>query len=100
MRISERLDEQVKAERRKEAAKGTGAAARRARLGVRPARPTHCPQGHAYDDKNTLWTGNGRRMCLACIAARRLYTHGAPPGRYAEHVLIPDDFHARSSDSV
>lgn len=80
------LDAMVREERRREAAAGTGSEARRARLGPRPARPTECPQGHPYDDKNTLWTGNGRRMCLACIAARRIYTHGEAAGRYGAHV--------------
>lgn len=26
---------------------------------------THCPQGHPYDDENTLWD-NGRRRCRIC----------------------------------
>lgn len=30
---------------------------------------THCPQGHAYDAKNTYLYGN-RRYCRACIYAR------------------------------
>lgn len=92
------LDAQIKEERRREEARGTGTKARRARLGNRPSKPTHCPQGHEYNQPNTLWTSNGRRMCLACIAARRLYTHGAPPGRYAEHVQPPiDGYEIRSS---
>jgi hypothetical protein len=27
---------------------------------------THCPQGHPYDEMNTLWRKNGSRGCLAC----------------------------------
>jgi hypothetical protein len=30
---------------------------------------THCPQGHPYDERNTLRYG-GRRYCRACQAAR------------------------------
>ncbi|MFE6412644.1 HNH endonuclease signature motif containing protein [Streptomyces sp. NPDC057837] len=30
---------------------------------------THCPQGHPYDDANTL-VRNGRRHCRACARAR------------------------------
>lgn len=30
---------------------------------------THCPQGHAYDEANTLWYRNGR-YCRACHRAR------------------------------
>ncbi len=33
------------------------------------ARKTHCPQGHAYDEENTIHTGTGRR-CRACERAR------------------------------
>jgi len=87
---SDSLDDLVKAERQRETARGTGHAARRARLGSRPSKPTHCPQGHPYNEQNTLWTANGRRMCLACIAARRLYTHSAPPGRYREGIELPE----------
>lgn len=29
------------------------------------ARKTHCPQGHPYDDENTLWAGQVRR-CRIC----------------------------------
>lgn len=33
------------------------------------ARKTHCPQGHAYDEANTL-VYNGGRYCRACAAER------------------------------
>ena len=88
------LDEMVLAERLREIAQGTGTEARRARLGPRPSKPTHCPQDHEYNETNTLWTANGRRMCLACIAARRMYTK-PPPGRYAEHVIINEPYETR-----
>lgn len=35
----------------------------------RPYRPTHCPHGHPYDEKNTQWerAPNGRRRhCRTC----------------------------------
>jgi hypothetical protein len=84
------LDAQIRRERQREAGAGTGAAARRARLGPRPARPEECPQGHSYNDENTLWTGTGRRMCRACILARRLYTNGERTGVYEQGE--PDGF--------
>lgn len=31
---------------------------------------THCPQGHPYDDDNTMYLSNGRRRCRACNAAQ------------------------------
>jgi hypothetical protein len=33
---------------------------------------THCPQGHEYDEENTLrlYAGNGMRGCRACSRAR------------------------------
>lgn len=33
-------------------------------------RKTHCPQGHAYDEENTL-RYRGRRYCKACRRSRR-----------------------------
>lgn len=36
---------------------------------VENANKTHCPRGHAYDDKNTKQYG-GRRYCRACQRAR------------------------------
>lgn len=35
------------------------------------ASKTHCPQGHAYDDANTLRQPNGGRLCRACKNGRR-----------------------------
>lgn len=34
------------------------------------ARRTHCPQGHAYDERNTWREKDGRRRCRACLADR------------------------------
>lgn len=31
---------------------------------------THCPQGHPYDEANTMVRGNGRRVCRTCARAR------------------------------
>lgn len=33
-------------------------------------RKTHCPQGHAYDNGNTLVLNSGSRACRACRAGR------------------------------
>jgi len=30
---------------------------------------THCPRGHAYDQKNTMVTPDGRRICKSCSNA-------------------------------
>lgn len=35
-------------------------------------RVTHCPQGHAYDAKNTRYGQNGARRCAECYRIRRL----------------------------
>ncbi len=43
--------------------RGTGMAARRAAI-------TQCPQGHPYDEQNTLLK-NGRRVCRTCLKYRR-----------------------------
>lgn len=42
---------------------------------------THCPQGHEYNEENTMWRDGKRRRCRACL---RLWASGwrAPkPGR-------------------
>ena len=45
---------------------------RRSTAGLNMATKTHCPQGHPYDEENTLRYG-GKRKCRACKneAARR-----------------------------
>lgn len=35
------------------------------------ASKTHCPQGHAYDERNTRFNPNGSRECRACCARRQ-----------------------------
>jgi hypothetical protein len=35
------------------------------------ARKTHCPQGHAYDEANTIHQRQGGRLCRTCQANRR-----------------------------
>ena len=41
---------------------------------------THCPKGHAYDEKNTLITKLGRRKCKACQAIHwQNYKHRRKP---------------------
>ena len=34
------------------------------------ARKTHCPQGHPYDDENTMISSQGRRVCRECNRQR------------------------------
>lgn len=33
---------------------------------------THCPQGHSYDDRNTVVARDGRRRCRRCRNDKRL----------------------------
>jgi hypothetical protein len=54
---------------------------RRARLNHRGRQVTHCPQGHAYDEKNTLLRrgANGlRRDCRACSRERNRWANLTP----------------------
>lgn len=43
----------------------------RGNAGVRQKEKTHCPAGHAYDERNTYLSSSGRRHCRACSRARR-----------------------------
>lgn len=38
----------------------------RFRAGAWRRASSHCPSGHAYDEKNTYWTKRGTRVCRAC----------------------------------
>jgi hypothetical protein len=74
--ISRSLDEQIKEERLRETASGTGKKARFARHTLRRKKATEtdtCPEGHKYTDENTLYNAAGRRMCLHCLRDRRIY---------------------------
>lgn len=43
-------------------------------IAARRAATTHCPQGHPYDEENTLTDKEGRRSCKACAyEANRAY---------------------------
>lgn len=35
-----------------------------------PAERTHCPEGHPYDEANTIVNADGKRRCRTCINAR------------------------------
>lgn len=50
------------------------------RRGVGNGHQSHCPQGHAYDDRNTYRLA-GRRYCLACQA------YGRDTRRRARHLV-------------
>lgn len=39
-------------------------------IGAFNAAKTHCPQGHLYDESNTLHNPNGARVCRSCVIAR------------------------------
>jgi hypothetical protein len=39
-------------------------------ISVHNASKTHCPQGHLYDEDNTLRAKNGARLCRRCNAER------------------------------
>jgi len=41
------------------------------------ANKTHCPQGHPYDEANTIITTLGRRMCRTCNNTRTLARYHA-----------------------
>jgi hypothetical protein len=58
---------------------------------ARHARKTHCPQGHAYDERNTHVDKNGMRHCRTCDAdrhrARREERRIALPGLPTRAIL-------------
>ena len=41
------------------------------------AERTHCPQGHRYDESNTIFDKQGRRICRTCSYARNRAYHDA-----------------------
>lgn len=54
------------------------------------ARATHCPQGHAYDERNTRVSPEGHRVCRACHRVlqnkiRRARTHQFTTEELARH---------------
>lgn len=81
--ITETLDEQIKESRLKEAAEGVGPKARSARHKIK--RRNHpeintCPEGHTYNDQNTLYNAAGSRYCLRCLRDRRIYQEDRKTG--------------------
>lgn len=46
------------------------------------ASTTHCPQGHPYDEENTIWTRKGTRRCRIC---RRQQGRDFARRRYVAH---------------
>jgi len=82
--ISKRLDDMVQEERLQEIASGTGKKARVARHRLRRKKNSNrdtCPQGHPYDDNNTLHNARGSRMCLKCLRDRRVYPDRTATGK-------------------
>jgi late competence protein required for DNA uptake (superfamily II DNA/RNA helicase) len=74
--ITKQLDEEILQSRLREKAQGTGAKARAARHTLK--RQTNknkntCPQGHPYNEQNTLYNAIGTRVCLECLVERRTY---------------------------
>lgn len=50
-------------------------------------RVTHCPRGHAYDEKNTyIWKGNNSRHCKICARIKCRLASGWP-----EHLAVSVD---------
>lgn len=47
-----------------------GEFARASSLSMPQAQRTHCPQGHPYDEYNTVINSDGKRRCRTCINAR------------------------------
>jgi hypothetical protein len=53
---------------------------------------THCPNGHAYDDSNTIWLQRGERQyrrCRACFAASKRRTYLRSKQRAKEPIDLP-----------
>lgn len=102
--ISDDLDDMARKEQLKELSSETGIAARRARYRLR--RPsnektiTSCPEGHPYTSENTLFQSSGRRQCLKCLAAKRIYKNKPSRGNYPV-IQLPfneDGYQTRSKD--
>jgi group I intron endonuclease len=57
---------------------------------------THCPRGHAYDEKNTYRGRTGKRICRACNAARAfaLYSKQTPEQREQEKLRMKTQYQA------
>ena len=47
------------------------------------ARKTHCPQGHPYDDENTIVDKQGHRRCARCRIRQHREEHERNRERYA-----------------
>ena len=103
--ISDDLDDMARKEQLKELSSETGIKARRARYKLR--RPgnekniTSCPEGHPYTSENTLLMSSGRRQCLKCLAAKRVYKNKPLNGNYPV-IQLPfnqDGYQTRSKDS-
>jgi hypothetical protein len=59
----------------------------RGMMPMRHRMATHCPQGHAYDETNTIIKSNGSRGCKACAVARATKHRraaGSKPKRVAQ----------------
>ena len=59
---------------------------------------THCPQGHAYDEKNTRWCPNGGRACRACArerAWRKRESHRSETHCRRGHLYTAENTHIR-----
>lgn len=48
---------------------------RGATVSARAAKATHCPQGHPYDEENTITKKNGDRGCKACTYPKNSQWH-------------------------
>lgn len=53
------------------------------------ARKTHCPNGHPYDEENTIWVGS-HRYCRACTLANAPKYQQAYRARNLERLRLRD----------
>lgn len=72
--------------------------------GALNARATSCPQGHPYDEANTLRPSRGGRQCRACSRARKhaaaILKYANGPGRGANHRAKTECPHGHAYDEA
>lgn len=102
MSVSKEWDEQIRLERLREIAAGTGIEARRARYALHGKRETDaCPQGHKYTPENTIYEGGiGRRRCLTCHSNTRIYQDKTknPRADAKQHIELKPTYNGRDED--
>ena len=65
-------------------------------LRARAALITHCPRGHAYDERNTYLNKKGKRICRACNAQRVAAVYAREtPEQTARRAAVKAAYHQR-----